>query len=395
MATQYRSESKFYWSRNAFRGYPCDFGISLNSSKKLEYLYEYVDSYRGPMQFVEVRQKRRKKFHTFDRYRFLATQGLWKMCDGTNVAVYEREPIQRFMRDYYNFGDNSALVQGDKVHVSPEALEELCEPYRDATIRDMFIKVNSPRFNTAVFLAELGETVGSIHLLLKGALGTLLKEGKALKYVKHFALHPEELWLWYRYALVPAMLDIEDFIAAIKPPKEIDRVQDGFRKEWDDYLHVHTGNWWYYQPAQWRVHAEYKLGVGGAMDILHRFDPSPWGTSAHDVLSAAWEIVPFSFIFDWFVNLGDWLASVREIDVSYAQSYATYAIEAKYDFESLNGEMLGENPQISVFRQRRVIELEPPSLPLVDKDWANVLRTVDLISLSAAILKSLLQKRRR
>jgi hypothetical protein len=319
------------------------------------------------------------------------------MCDGPNhVAVFEREPIQRFVRTY-NFGDSVPYpnLLGDKVHVSPEALAELGEEARNQVIKDMYVKVNSPRWDGAVFFAELAETVASVHLLLTGTIKTLLKANQGLKYAKHFALNPEELWLWWRYALMPAMLDAEDLIRALKPPKQIDRIQDGLERKWEDTLFVTTGNWWYSIPAEWSVKAKYKLGSGGALDIISLNDPSEWGTSNWDVVRASWEIIPFSFIFDWFVNFGDWLTTLRDVEVVFAQSYATYAIEAEYEFEPLNGEMQGENPVIKVFRQERIIDVEPPRIPLVDRHWSNLLRKVDLITLTVGILKGILKKRRR
>jgi hypothetical protein len=281
----------------------------------------------------------------------------------------------------------------------PPQLDELGSHYRDFVIRDMYIKLNDPRFNVAVFLAELDETIVGIHGLFKGCLGSLFRTRIASKNIKHLILNPEELWLWWRYMLMPTMMDVEDLIAAFKRQVKIDRVQDGDRSDEpttvDGTVTMH-GHGRGYVDIDCNFESEYTYGCGGAMDIIMRYDPSPWGTSAWDVLMATWERIPFSFIFDWFINVGDWLASLRDIDYVLAQSYATYAIESKTKITSADPYHFpyGLDLEVESFSMDRIVDVEPPTLPLVDKKWQNTLRTIDLISLSIGMLKSVLKRRK-
>jgi hypothetical protein len=278
-------------------------------------------------------------------------------------------------------------------------MHALGDELREFVVRDAFIKAKAPRFNLSVMLAELDQTLVEVHKLLKGAAMSLIKDGKALKYAKHFALNSEELWLWYRYALMPAMLEVGDLLGAIKPQEQIDRVQDGDRlvDQLETGTILHSG-WTSSSPSVWEYpwKTEWKAGLGCALDISSRFDPSPWGTSSVDVLLGLWERAKFSFIIDWFINVGDFLQSLRSLEVVYAQSYCTFAIEAVTTIktsERLTFE--NEEPKVKTFLMERIVDLEPPTHPLIDRRWRNCLRTIDLISLTIGMLKGILNKRRK
>jgi hypothetical protein len=147
-----------------------------------------------------------------------------------------------------------------------------------------------------------------------------------------------------------------------------------------------------WHPCNWN--AKYKYGLGGAIDMYKRFDPHPWGFSNWDVLRATWERIPWSFVFDWFVNVGDWLASLRDIEIDYAQSYATFAIEAEVEYDYPNWYDEGKKFTSKVFLMDRIVDLELPTVPLVDKRWANCLRIIDSISLLVGTLKRVLTRRK-
>lgn len=365
----------------------------------MEYHREEVDSYRGKHQYIEVGSKRRRVFHSFKRWlrsHNAAAYGLY--CPDTGQHQWGHDiPMVNFQ--YFCDNPSLAACAGSSFPlVARSKIQALGEELREFVIRDAFVKAKSPKFNTAVMLAELDETLVGVHKLLKGAAKALLKDGQAFKYAKHFALNSEELWLWYRYALMPAMLEVGDLLSAIKPQEQIDRVQDGNRLE--DQLEtgtlLHRG-WTASSPTVWEYPwtMEWKAGLGCALDISSRFDPAPWGTSAVDVALGIWERTKFSFLIDWLINVGDYIASLRSLEIVYAQSYCTYAIEAVTTINSSDRlSFENGNPKVKTFLMERIVDLEPPTHPLIDRRWRNCLRTIDLISLTIGMLKGILNKRR-
>lgn len=270
------------------------------------------------------------------------------------------------------------------------------EELRDFVVRDLHIKANEPVFDGAVFIAELNETLVGLKDLMMGAYFGLLRRGEKKKILKNLILNPEDVWLWYRYFLLPAMMDAENIIQAVNGRVKIDRVQDGDRSDgWQDMSGTgyYTGALCKDQACQWQ--SRFKYGLGGAIDMYSRFDPNPFGTSSWDVVRAGWERIMFSFVFDWFINVGDWLASLREIEIEFAQSYATYAIEAQTKVSFPDWVMDTEEVTIDTLMISRIIDVEPPTHPLVDKEWNNLLRTIDSISLILGMLKGILRQQRR
>lgn len=387
-------------------GYPASCGaVKRYGSWTTLNRFEEVVSFRGKHQYLRIGNKRRRVFHPFRRYKqtVSALENPWDWCpntgklymrsDGNLSAFYTLRACND--KDYWS--GTSYNSNADWPIIGEEQLAELGVEHREFIKRDLFIKANEPRYNSAVFLAELDETLVSFNKLLLGTFKGLFKKGEALKSAKHFAKNPQDLWLWFRYALLPAMLDAEDLIEAMKPQEKIDRVQDGSQFEttvtgtFRQHGWLRSGT---YHDLEVPFKSDVYIGCGGAIDMYSRFDPHPWGTSAHDFLSGAWERKWLSFVIDWFINVGDWLSSLREIEISYAQQYCTYAVRSITELKPGDDVYFtGENPIVYNFLQDRIVDFEPPRFPLIDKRWANVLRTIDAISLTIGMLKGILKRR--
>lgn len=133
---------------------------------------------------------------------------------------------------------------------------------------------------------------------------------------------PARLWLEYRYGWSPLVLDIQDSLKAIYAQDLRDqlRKQDytrvfGLREGSANEVTSHVspsfgGGKWSYQVAinhTFKAKAYAKYRVSRESGMLNRMNDF----GAFDVPRAAWELVPFSFVADWFIPIGDWLAAVQ------------------------------------------------------------------------------------
>jgi hypothetical protein len=374
-----------------------------SSSRTVEVEREEVSSYRGKPLYIDVGSKRRKVFHPFTKYKYSAgkqTSGHVCASGSPNYVGYVEEfpyvDINETLTEAWR-ASHPTKWSGDIPPMGWEPLAEIGNDLREFVIRDLFSKANAPRWNASVFMAELDETLVGIHGLFKNCLQSAWRLKYTRKNIKHLFLNPEELWLWYRYMLVPTILDVEELISALNTDEVIDRVQDGDRPKEPEKRNgtlerLGMGYGQFNVPFHWE--AEINYGIGGAIDMLSRKDLSPWGTSAHDVLMGAWERIPFSFLVDWFINVGDWLASLRSIEVVYAQSYATYSVASTVKVDTDCGVyVLNEKPEYYTHVMNRIVDLEPPKLPLIDRRWANITRYIDLIALSTGMLKGILRRK--
>lgn len=368
--------------------------------------YHMVESYRGPMMFVQVGSKKRKRFHDFMIYKhWNTTNDTWKLCSKTGSHAYH--VVQRAMSGELREITRSILAgesgfSGDPCYTCcSQGMAVLNESIREDLKVSLFAKANEPLFEGAVFLAELGETITSLRQLLVGALKGITKVATLKNQLKHLVLHPEGLWLWYRYFLLPAMMDAEDIIAAMKEQLPIDRVQDGMKKtDWKKATGSVHADVCSYSPwpidINWK--SEYRYSGGGAIDMTPLDRSHDWGVSAYDIVRAGWEVIPFSFVLDWFLNVGDWLASWRTADVDVIQSYATVALEGRSEIESVDQPTwfnMGDDYYAETLHIVRETDIEPPTLPRFEKEKLSLFRQIDAAALTLGILRGFLSKNKR
>lgn len=132
---------------------------------------------------------------------------------------------------------------------------------------------------------------------------------------------PARLWLEFRYGWSPLVLDIQDTLKAIYAQELRNDLQQ------QDYKRVFSsksfegksvtpltatigGGKWTAQSVlthkvDIKAYAKYQVSrQSGIVNRLREF-------GLFDVPLALWELVPFSFVVDWFVPIGDFLAAVQ------------------------------------------------------------------------------------
>lgn len=158
-----------------------------------------------------------------------------------------------------------------------------------------------------VFLAEVHKTFAllrnpfrELYVFLKKVRSDLLKSKSAARTVAEY-LAAE--WLKYRYGIMPILYDIDGLIKALSKDKvEGLRTARGIEtlhaEETLDLIHIHGVETAY----QWVTSDEIIVKCGlltrgklGTRDFL--------GATLRQFPSTVWEVIPFSFVADWFVNV--------------------------------------------------------------------------------------------
>lgn len=242
------------------------------------------------------------------------------------------------------------------------------------------------------------------------------KDGRPVRRWGHKPLPPvksldkaERLWLEFRYGWTPLIHDIVDGLKAIGAqelrddlvPKPFYRVLG--RKEGEGVGTVALsraafggGNWTGSAEIKHKVsvkaYAKYQVeSPSGVMNRLNDF-------GAFDVPRTAWELVPFSFVVDWFIPIGDWLGALTpKVGVKVIESGLTTVI-TKTVTRTLSGYTptatgpgqwpnppfpLGSRDSFVAGAKIRSIGLPPPLLPSVEIRL-NLKRLVD----AAALLRA-------
>jgi hypothetical protein len=413
-------QSKWYHSASPDKQSCANYGTYPRdrSLGPLSYNSSGVTSYRGKQQWVKINGKRRKKYNAFERWKHTCVANdMYKFCSRDETLCYRvvEFAMSRLLRD----GSRALISTTPQTRYSGSECETSClEGMRILATRsqkpiisELFAKANAPLFDGAVFVAELHETIFEIkRMLMKPAL-KLNKVHKDRSFdwtrpYKPFLNNPEEWWLWYRYFLLPAMLSVEDLIEAfMKKHDPITRVQDGIdQTSWYSKTGTLTdNNCSYNQPAGSPVvdihwNSEYRYRGGGAVDFHYRHDPHKFGFGAYDLIRAAWERTPWSFVIDWFLDVGGWLASWRSIDLEIAQSYSTIVVEAETTLSGVDPytwHLAGQELKSSMVLVQRVVDLEPPLTPCFNNEKLSLIRSIDACSLTLGFVKRVIQMRKR
>lgn len=119
-------------------------------------------------------------------------------------------------------------------------------------------------------------------------------------------------WLQYRYGMQPLVLDLmAAFEAAVLPRFDFNRYTARGSSSvipWDDNDTLSTTETYYNGTVARSIHQEGYVRAGVLYE--HTLTTSDvWGLSAHNVLPLLWEIFPYSWMVDWFVNAGDFIAA--------------------------------------------------------------------------------------
>lgn len=206
----------------------------------------------------------------------------------------------------------------------------------------LLVAMKNGNFNVGVFLAELPKAV---DLILTSSY-TLMRAMKAIKnrdsktLIALFGnrvkgqtnLSPQSLYLQYRYGWKPLVNDIHDLVEALALawdnfPPLISAVAS--RTE-DQGVPPRLGETWKGAKHTGRTTLGVETKVWFSVE-----NPVLYGLSSLGLLNPAtiaWELVPYSFVFDWYVPVGNFLdALTAPLGLTFHTGYRTYW--CKQDFE--------------------------------------------------------------
>lgn len=184
----------------------------------------------------------------------------------------------------------------------------------------LITKVRDTRFDLGVALGEAGETCSFVANALvavarsykqlrrghlSGALRTLAGAQKRKGQVFDPTAYASNQWLAYSYGLRPLLSDVHD---------AVDLLDRGLRKEKIFKVRSSIARtfqveniWYYYGDAmEGRVRASGRLVVKINNPTLYSLEQ----LGLVNPLAVAWELVPFSFVVDWFAPVGTYLTNI-------------------------------------------------------------------------------------
>lgn len=218
---------------------------------------------------------------------------------------------------------------------------------------------------------------------------------------KEIADQLSDAWLTYRYAITPLALQIQDMLELFADKQEKLEVVSGYIKT-EQHINEYSGTMnWYGQNVEIirtdtiKIVGACKLypSASKSQDKLSAYGITPW-----DAVLAAWEVTKLSFVIDWFVNVGDFLAAYRPGGANIAYQSNTYVIEYKVETVCKDlgyGDPLGSSDfkcSSSVTRTTKIKRdtiVSRPDLPVFTVESLSLFRLTDAAALLFKMFKSI------
>ena len=165
-------------------------------------------------------------------------------------------------------------------------------------------------FDVTTFLGELAESVetvkGIAHAFNEGTKRLALEAAKVRKNPwRRFS----QLWLGYRYGVRPMVNDARNAVKALQ--KGADKFNKGRSRTSEDLAQGKDTLVNFYGRFELLVR-EKITGRRTYRGIAYcKTDFLSNGQLQSDPFVTAWELVPYSFVVDWFIGIGDYISTIR------------------------------------------------------------------------------------
>lgn len=196
------------------------------------------------------------------------------------------------------------------------------------------------------------------------------------------------LWLEYHFGWEPLVHDIYDACTVINNPlkiftktRAVGRDDKAVYVYFQDLGSVTDSGWW---------RTTYKVAQGGSFRVTNWNQHLLEQMGLTNPLSLAWEVVPFSFVVDWFVNVGDFLRSQTDYaGMTFDTSFTSKLYQV--DEWGICKAKPGYTGSPRIFRcygawMRRSAGLTGPSLNVKKVSLPSVARALTAVSLLTQVL---------
>lgn len=258
-----------------------------------------------------------------------------------------------YSSSYYEYatyeGDLTAWVQANNSVMNP--LEGDYPQMEAAAITKALSRVNKPTVLSGEILSDLDRTVGMVSEPFKAIWDVLGKHSKLTRKLARKGMPigraMQNAWLQYRYAITPAVLDVNAVVKeSLRKRSEFEvmrlvaraEVRNGRKATIDFADKPLTGFDAGLLASGSALSVKDARVAAGIIYTLPTKNHDHWskqvGVRAEDLLTTIWEVIPASFVVDWFVNIGDWLGAITpQPDVNILGAWTTTISTATLQYQ--------------------------------------------------------------
>lgn len=220
----------------------------------------------------------------------------------------------------------AVACENHAVPVAPDWFGTDVANAKDRALLRAYAKMNTTDFESGVILAEAAKTGRMLRRPFGDALRLtkqmIARKQQLLTKGVHLTKASTSAWLEYRYGVRPLMMDIEGIVkqyADVYVPWErrlVARSGIGFETKSDGPAAIYVPG---VSEILGRYDHQFKTVVSAGVIYTHKdrnqemFRNRTAGLNLQNVPYTIWEIVPYSFVVDWFLEVGIWLQATIPI----------------------------------------------------------------------------------
>lgn len=196
-------------------------------------------------------------------------------------------------------------------------------------------------------LAEVGKTVQMLRAPLQSWFKFLSSNGAVRRYRrsisgageigKDLGLTATNAWLAFRYGFMPVKRAVEDTLQQLRDRlkygdtkmRQTTRSTQAISGSANSLIQMTDGTYIY--DIRRNVTTSHEVRAMSLDEVVWDL-PTLLGLGSKDLVTLPWELVPFSFVADWFVNVGDFLgaASQAMYPKSLGQCYTLQTVRSEF-----------------------------------------------------------------
>jgi hypothetical protein len=395
--------------------------LAINENRQYDSLCSCVKMYDVEIpNFYRLRGKGNLFFNPMYKISHLSTgeealiQGSARY--GTRLDTGTLNGVGTPIKRYYSSSELT-LSEADKA-LSDEAFDTP----KNSAIADAWSNVDQTELLLAASIGEAPETIAWLTQLVRRFVKlvlmfknkeALLKGARKLKKMSgsDYTDSLSDLWLEFRYAVRPLIFEAEQAVNALNKNLDVTKRYTARGKaETSDYSQssvnvlrsASTG-------VTYQVHStkSYSARAGVMYSVNPTGNTVALTLGGDKPLATMWELVPFSFIVDWFLNIGNIIATweksasyeilgtwlTEEVTVEhYAINSQVYEIWGSLGYTDVNFSMANQGSWHSKTTfYRRTPNLEKPKLPHIDVNLSAG-KLLDLATIGRALFKGFLRR---
>lgn len=322
------------------------------------------------------------------------------------------------------WGDFAAWVEGRLTDPFSWVTNDLAR-MKSVALAKAYANVNSSTLCTAEYLKEAGETLQMLKHPFRSSHELLRKiyrkgrRGSSKRTAAASAKAMSDSWLEYRYGWQPILLDMSAIMKLVSEASKrmrvrlVSRASQNFKSELSKVHEVSGG---LPRANAATVTARHERDVRVAAGVIYEVQPhtapeqimATLGLRARDLPPSLWNLIPFSFVVDWFVNVEDWLQAVMPVpQVSYLANWVTTVDNVTTDITNIRTLVtLGPSPPtpaanfygnggtslVKTCLVTRDLNQSIASHPVLTFQPLSIRRQIDAISLASRPVVELLEK---